>query len=1517
MKKIFPVVFFVILFLANGVFSTTISPNSFGFITETRVDPETLFNGMNDIGVELGRHPIRWSFVEAYSPADGAHSYDFSFYRLGNKISYDELFKQHYAHGIELIAIVGFPPEWAARKNGCNFDLSNHLQDFKEFVKAAAERYDGDCDWDGDGSCNSHNLYYCPKKTVTRGEMCVFFARALDLPVTSCVSPPFSDVSVSHPFCGYIAACKDAGIVGGYPDGTFLPDEPALREQQAVFIKKAFNLQASNNSTQTFKDVPKNYWANEYIETVYAENIISECHADIEDGTSMPLIRYWEIDNEENNCWSGNATGWANMLKESYLAIKSIQPNATVVMGGLGYPWGDEYMCCGIIDGYTFADTVLDTACNYTDAIVIHPFAFLATASSSKAYSPEQRGLSANLDSFSNLFLSHCGKTKLWITEFGYGTSNETNCKNSPPPSYQNPYVSEEQQANWFVRAMTIAFSKNYFEKFVGVALQDLTNFWDFWECTGLKRANGSKKPAYDAVKTFFNQLNGASFSSALSLDANNFGYEFVNGNKKILVLWNSSGSSSVTINIGASNAKKITRNGSQTSVTTNNGQITLTLTESPIYLVYGCSSGGKNLEGFCDASCGASQWCNGLLPGTEIGYCAKGGNTAIHDKCNSSCQVVDRPDNICRKTGVSDCTGAIQCDLVAAGTCITATTGCTSGCAFIDCSETGQVCSNGNCITTNEICSDDLDNDGDGKIDCQDPDCPPALNCGVCQFVSCSSSTHDWFCANLTSSTSCGTTTCPQNYCSGTGSNTPYTYPATCTNYCDGAGNCLACSCTPTAGDSCGNSGYCSFGECIPCAIGTANCNQAISDGCEANLGSDSVNCGGCGNSCAVNEVCVSGVCVVRTEDCSNGVDDDGDGLVDCEDEECPSGLSCGVCAFEACSSSFDWFCESSPVTETCGTVECPDNYCVGNVPFVYADSCTKHCDGQGNCSDCSCTAIEQPACGNNAFCSSGSCMDCAMGYGNCNLDPVDGCEIDLQIDESNCGSCGNSCAVNEVCVSGTCQTIDLCDSISCGENSSCSNGICSCEIGYSNCDGSWSNGCETFGDCPECEEGITQECTTSSGCSGQQTCIGGTWGDCELSAPACEPNAVETCTPIINETSCNSFTGSKTCNDCGTGFSECSVAETVVCCPGQEETCTLDDYLGVRVCSAEGKWEDCIVDDACYGVTCNDGNPCTEDSCLKGNCVFTQLADCSVSVCGDETCSDDESCSSCAVDCGDCSTNSGGGSSGSGGSGGGGGSSAFKNLVTILPEFAVENQQFQVQVIDGQGRSVIGAKATYAGQQKNTNADGIVIFTALLSETEITIEKAGYTTYVATVDVKPAGFDQNTPRISGDSQLHLEFPEELTVEESFTIQVVDSEGKPLQGVEVSYGGETKYTDSSGEVQFVAREGTINLSAFKSGYNRVIQTVQGGPKQEVCLFGLCNFSIEEYYGLIIALFVALVIAAAGSIYLIKKKPLEEINEGMGQELKEKIVSEDEKRKQELRDIVEKMAKEMEKKKIK
>lgn len=87
---------------------------------------------------------------------------------------------------------------------------------------------------------------------VNRVEVAVMISRALGLNGDK-VTTPFKDVPKSSEFSGYINSAVQSGIIQGYSDGTFRPNEAVTRGQMAIFIARAFKL--SVESPLEFKDV--------------------------------------------------------------------------------------------------------------------------------------------------------------------------------------------------------------------------------------------------------------------------------------------------------------------------------------------------------------------------------------------------------------------------------------------------------------------------------------------------------------------------------------------------------------------------------------------------------------------------------------------------------------------------------------------------------------------------------------------------------------------------------------------------------------------------------------------------------------------------------------------------------------------------------------------------------------------------------------------------------------------------------------------------------------------------------------------------------------------------------------------------------------------------------------------------------------------------------------------------------------------------------------------------------------
>jgi hypothetical protein len=152
----------------------------------------------------------------------------------------------------------------------------------------------------------------------------------------------------------------------------------------------------------------------------------------------------------------------------------------------------------------------------------------------------------------------------------------------------------------------------------------------------------------------------------------------------------------------------------------------------------------------------------------------------------------------------------------------------------------------------------------------------------------------------------------------------------------------------------------------------------------------------------------------------------------------------TCAPCALYNAAS---YSCRSD--TNECFVTRCLDGFddCDARAKSeVVLQNCGTNLDEDPlHCGDCStqCVAPDnaEPACGG------GRCYTlCKVGWGDCNRDPSDGCEINLLTDANNCGKCQNVCPDSRP-----------------NSQAVCVDGACPCLKGWADCDQSNpTNGCE-----------------------------------------------------------------------------------------------------------------------------------------------------------------------------------------------------------------------------------------------------------------------------------------------------------------------------------------------------------------------------------------------------------------------------------------------------------------------
>ncbi|MEW5854803.1 MAG: lamin tail domain-containing protein [Myxococcota bacterium] len=312
------------------------------------------------------------------------------------------------------------------------------------------------------------------------------------------------------------------------------------------------------------------------------------------------------------------------------------------------------------------------------------------------------------------------------------------------------------------------------------------------------------------------------------------------------------------------------------------------------------------------------------------------------------------------------------------------------------------------------ETCDNNVDDDCDTLADCEDPDCD-GLACGanglMCISLACECESAVEVCGNTTDDDCDGLADCEDAGCDGqvcsdvnevcisqvcqcAGSGPETSCGDTSDNDCDGAVDCADTDCD---GLSCGLSGQTCGSLTCNCLTGSSEtlCGDGTDDDCDGATDCEDDECNG--QSCNA----YGGLCALATAEClcpsgnttevscTNTSDDDCDGLADCEDQDC-DGLGCG---------DFGLVCSGLACTCPAGTSEVCDN------------TSDDDCDGVADCADPDCDGL---ACDANGSVCALATVECLCPGGTVEQDCTD-------VTDNDCDG-----AVD--CADTDCDTVPIC---------------------------------------------------------------------------------------------------------------------------------------------------------------------------------------------------------------------------------------------------------------------------------------------------------------------------------------------------------------------------------------------------------------------------------------------------------------------------------------------------------
>ena len=100
-----------------------------------------------------------------------------------------------------------------------------------------------------------------PEQNIIRAELVTLLVKSKGHPSISLSKKPFRDMPLTHWASGFAAIAAEEGLAKGYPDGTFKPSKNVSRAEAAVIISRFAGASLETVAVSPYTDVPIDNWA--------------------------------------------------------------------------------------------------------------------------------------------------------------------------------------------------------------------------------------------------------------------------------------------------------------------------------------------------------------------------------------------------------------------------------------------------------------------------------------------------------------------------------------------------------------------------------------------------------------------------------------------------------------------------------------------------------------------------------------------------------------------------------------------------------------------------------------------------------------------------------------------------------------------------------------------------------------------------------------------------------------------------------------------------------------------------------------------------------------------------------------------------------------------------------------------------------------------------------------------------------------------------------------------------------